>query len=218
MSSCQDVITRAVRKLNGVPLGMTPPAAQLANALPVLQSIYMELVGFGAFGRQNDILASGDWAVFPGQRVRMKDPDGVVSIPDDLPAWTQWPGWWAWDRRDAWFWPVMPISSGCVAPRDLSIVTVVTPGDPTATPPTFGEQDTFLYDAFVGRWSALTNLALTDEAPLTRRWFEPMANTLADRLAPDYGQPSPQTPTWAHLQAITLRYNDTSQTVQSEYC
>lgn len=217
MAACQDVINRAVRKLNIWPIGVALPAPQLANGLTVLQSIYMELVGWGAFGKQNDILANGDWATFPQQRVRMKDPNGVVSMPDDFPAWVLEAPWWRYDWQNPWEWPVWPNNpSRCVAPRDMSVVTVVAPGDPTAVPPNFGEQQTFIYDAFVGRWNELTNLTLTSEAPLTRRWFEPMANTLADRLAPDYGRAAPATPTWAHLQGLTLRYDGRSEPVATD--
>lgn len=209
--TCQDVINRFARKLNVIPLGATLSSDESLNALSVLQSIYMELVGMGAFGRENDCMSCGDWVALPSQRIRMNNTAGEVSIPDSLPSYVQCPDWWQpiWGY-DAWCtWPIWPTSQLCVPPRDLSIVTV--------TDPFVGECHTFLYDAFVGKWTMIDALELTDEAPLSRRWFEPLCNTLSERMAPDYGQDPPKNPIWAHLQAVTMRYSDSSRPVQVDY-
>lgn len=214
MTTCQDTINRAVRKLNAVPLGVSVNAAQSANALVVLQSVYLELVGWGAFGRENDCMTCGDWVALPQQRIRMNDPAGDVEIPDDLPASIYWPDWWGWDREAYWCWPVWPVrGTGCVAPRDLSIVSVVDPHTNIT--------HTYLYDAYVGRWAPLDALTLTDEAPLTRRWGEPLANILAGRLATDYGQdvsPALALSIRNGLQAMTMRFGEATRPVVSEYC
>ena len=130
MATCQDVISRALRKLNALPLGDTVSTNEAANALLSLQSGYMELVGWGAFGRENDILTSGTWTASPNQRVRVTDPNATVTIPDQLPPWCE--GWWneAWPWGSWIYWPVIPASTttcACVAPPDLSVVTVVDP-------------------------------------------------------------------------------------------
>lgn len=226
MALCQDIIVRALRKLNAVPLSVSrdsgawakanPDEAQ--NALAVLQSLYMELVGWGAFGRENDILAQGDWTVLPGSRVRMVDPSATANIPDEiprLPPWWNYAGW----GYDSWaFWPVWPVSNGgsctCRAPDDLSLVTVVDPSlDGNAA-------HTYLYDAFVGRWMPLDGLILTTEAPLARRWSEPLANVLAGRLAPDYGQELSDALKLSignGMQAMCSRFSSATVPVVSEY-
>lgn len=210
MKTCQDVINRAARKLNVVAFGQALPAAQSAEMLLELQSLYLELVGWGAFGRENDVLSQGDWTALPQQRVRMKDSASTIEIPDELPASIWWPDWWGWDQQNYWCWPIWPVcGSCCVAPRDLSIVTAV---DPTAD-----EAHTYLYDAYVGKWRALDDLALTDEAPLSRRWFVPLANVLAERMADDYGQQF-KAPINAGLNAMVQRFGSTSPDVIAEYC
>lgn len=213
MSSCQDVINRAARKLNVIPLGAALGLAESNNALVVLQSIYLELVGWGAFGRENDLMTCGDWKALPNQRIRMNKESSKVTIPDSIPAW--WPDWWSpgWGYDQYYTWPIWPATKQCVAPKDLSVVTIVDPNGGTA--------NTFLYDAYVGTWTQLDGLALSTEAPLSRRWFEPLANVLAGRLSPDYGQDIPQTLALAirnGMQAMTSRYSDTSLPVVSEYC
>lgn len=209
--TCQDVIDRFARKLNIIPIGVSLGLPESTIALSVLQSIYMELVGWGAFGQENDCMSCGDWIALPQQRIRMNNTAGEVSIPDDLPAMAYRPDWWqsTWGY-DAWCtWPIWATSHLCAAPRDLSIVTV--------TDPFLNEAHTFLYDAFVGKWTMIDALDLTDEAPLSRRWFEPLANSLSERMAPDYGQKQPQNPIWAHLQPVALKYGNISRPVQVDY-
>jgi hypothetical protein len=213
VATCQDIITRALRKLNAVQIGAALIPAEAANALTSLQSGYLELVGWGAFGRENDLLASGDWTAWPSQRVRSLAEGSVVTIPDQLPAR---PRWWndAWGDDAWWLWPVYPTNGCdcCRAPDDLSVVTIVDPNANTAL--------TFLYDAYVGRWSALEGLSLTSEAPLSRRWAEPLSNMLAGRLATDYGQevsPALQIAIRNGLQAMSSRYSDASRTLQTDY-
>lgn len=192
--------------------GSAMSAAQSADALLVLQSMYTELIGWGAFGRENDLLASGDWTALPNQRVRMDDPNATLTIPDELPQQIFWPSWWQWNNQDYWTWPVWPVCCDtpcCVPPPDLSIVTMVDPTNNLTT--------TYIYDAFVGRWAPLTDLVLSSEAPLSRRWFEPLANVLAERICGDYGQTF-AAPRNAGLSAITMRFSDVSRPVVSEYC
>ena len=218
MATCQDIITRALRKLNAVQMGATVSSAEASNALTVLQSVYMELVGWGAFGRENDILSQGAWTVLPQQRIRMVDPNQVAMIPDQIP---RFPYWWRdeWNP-DGWVsWPIWPTDPDdasscncCRAPDDLSIVTVVDPTNGTAA--------TFIYDSFVGSWASLSAISPTTEAPLSRRWAEPLANVLAGRLATDYGltvSPALQLSIRNGLQALTSRYSDISRPTRSEY-
>lgn len=210
MKTCQDVINRAARKLNVVAFGQALPAAQSAEMLLELQSLYLELVGWGAFGRENDVLTQGDWCAMPQQRVRVTDPTKTITIPDEIPSSVYWPDWWGWDRGNYWYWPIWPVcGSCCVAPRDLSIVTVTDPISNTVA--------TYLYDAFVGKWRSLNDLLLTDEAPLSRRWFSPLANVLAERMADDYGQQF-KAPANAGMNAMVQRFGTSSPDVIAEYC
>ncbi|MDE2458608.1 MAG: hypothetical protein KGL20_05165 [Rhodospirillales bacterium] len=199
-------------------MGATVSTAEQQNALTVLQSVYMELVGWGAFGRENDVLSQGAWTVLPHQRVRMVDPNQVATIPDQIP---EFPYWWQdeWNP-DGWVsWPIWPTNPGqtsgcdcCRAPDDLSIVTVVDPTNGTAS--------TYIYDAFIGAWTNLSAISFTTEAPLSRRWAEPLSNVLAGRLATDYGQevsPALQLSIRNGLQAMTSRYSDISRPTRSEY-
>lgn len=218
MATCQDIITRALRKLNAVQIGAPLNSGEASNALTALQSGYLELVGWGAFGRENDILAQGDWTVLPNQRVRMALESGVATLPDEVPVL---PPWWnrsAW-AEDSWaFWPVWPTNPGdtscncCRAPDDLSVVTIV---DSTG-----GVAHTYLYDAYVGRWTQLDGLLLTTEAPLSRRWAEPLSNILAGRLATDYGQevsPALQLAISNGINAMTSKFGNVLRPVRSEY-
>lgn len=213
MKTCQDVINRAARKLNLIQIGSALGTAESAEALTVLQSLYMELVGVGTFGRENDCLSCGDWTVLPQQRVRMDDVLATATIPDIVPSSIYWPDWWAWPYDNYNCWPIWPVfGAGCQAPRDLSIVTVVDPTNNLAV--------TYLYDAFVGKWAPISALVLAAEAPLSRRWFEPLANVLAGRLSADYGSELTaglQLAIRNGLAPVALKFGNASPPVSSVY-
>ena len=221
MTTCQQIITQALRKLNAVPIGAVVNPAEIDNGLTVLQSLYMELVGSGAFGRENDLLSTGDWTVLPNQRVRLDTESATATIPDALPP--LFPYWWQGSWGDNWiYWPVWPSACTdqaaasntccCVPPDDLSIVTVT---DKTAE-----VSHTYLYDAHIGSWSALDGLTAGTEAPLSRRWADPLATVLAGRLAPYYGDqvsPALAMNMRAGLGAITSKFGTASRPVHAAY-
>lgn len=210
--TCQTIIGRAFRKLNAFKPSAIPDSNR-DEAMYVLQSIYMECVGAGFFGRVNDLIATGEWTACPQQRVRLDNSDIQVTIPNALPNWWGWPGYYSW------WWPVWPINPANCArpPRDLSVVTLVN-SELSNQAVNIGLAYTFIYDAYVGKWWPLDSLLVTDEAPLSRRWAEPLANVLAERLDPEYGDQGFQAPRNAGMDIIASRWGSESHSVIAEYC
>lgn len=158
MATVRDVITAALRKPGVLGAGDTAAAEDAADALPVLQSMYLEWVASGAFGRLTDVLKEADYTAKEQERVR-KDAACTVSLPDTI--------------TDAG-------TGEARAPRDLSLVVV--------TYPAAGTVEHHLYDAFLGDWVRLDGLDLDATAPLSGRGLDGLVSCLARRVAEDHGR------------------------------
>lgn len=78
MTTCRDIVTRALRMARVLPLGDEPEAVELRDGLEVLQSLYAQWLHGGMFGRLEDVQSTGDVTAEAGQRVATT---GAVTLP-----------------------------------------------------------------------------------------------------------------------------------------
>jgi len=69
MATCRDIIEGAAIELNARSLGEALSAAEIDRGLTLLQSMYLEAVDKGVFGRVEDYLATGAYEAEEQQRV-----------------------------------------------------------------------------------------------------------------------------------------------------
>lgn len=79
MTTCRDVVTRALHMAGVVPRGEDPDADELRDGLTVLQSLYDGWLIGGMFGRLKDVYETSDYEASEGERVYMTT--GTLTLP-----------------------------------------------------------------------------------------------------------------------------------------
>lgn len=79
MTTCRDIVSRALRMAGIVPKGRDPKAVEMTDGMFALQSLYDSMFTGGMFGRLYDVNASDGFGVEPGQRVYVES--GTVPLP-----------------------------------------------------------------------------------------------------------------------------------------
>lgn len=209
-TTCRDLVRRALRKLSRIAAGMEPDGDQLDDAMETLQTIHMELVGLGVFGKLYDVVVSdATYAAMPQQNVFCNRVGGVtVTLPTLVqPSW--WGlGWGCWDYEfRAWYCGSTP-----KPPHDGALIRT--------TDQFSNDSETWVYNAATARWVRLDCLKPTDPAPLGLRYDETIASILAARISPEYGMTTP--PQVARdasvgLYALTHRMDGIRAPVYTEY-
>lgn len=69
MTTCRDIVTRALQMSGIVALGRDPKAAETEAGMVSLQSLYDEWVNGGMFGRLKDVYETGAYTANEGERV-----------------------------------------------------------------------------------------------------------------------------------------------------
>lgn len=165
MATCRDLIRTAARRCGVVTSGMEITAAQAADGLEVLQSVYDSMVAQGVFGRLTDVLVtSSPYDAGCGERIAYSGP-GTLSIT--LP-----------ETEDYTLADTIPEKGDQNERKPYDLAVVVVEGG-----------STYLYEA--GDWHELNALALSDDAPLSGRFRNMLIGEIAIRLADEYGVPVP---------------------------
>lgn len=181
--TCRTIIQRALSKLGVLRVGGEPSAAEAAEGLSVLESMFQEWVNAGTFGRIWPVNVGSAATFDAGGNVHysVTTPEAVMI---ELPATMPWNGCWFWrpERDYGWGLPAWE-GWGVNVPQDLTVVSITDQYG-------FGRA-TYIYDGPVQRWVKLEGLTLDDEAPLSARNSDGLASVLAIRLSDVYGE-SPQ--------------------------
>jgi|GEM_PF-4942257 len=77
--TCRDIVTRALRMASVISRDEDPAAEEMSDGLFVLQSLYMEWLTTGMFGRLKDVYETGDYEAGEGQRIF--SDSGTVTLP-----------------------------------------------------------------------------------------------------------------------------------------
>ncbi len=83
MVTCQEIITRALRKARVYDAGETPSAEDMNDGMDELQNLYEQWGSNGMFGRLSDVLTDGDYEAEPNQRITVTD-SAVITIPTTI--------------------------------------------------------------------------------------------------------------------------------------
>lgn len=180
MHTAREVINLALKKLGVLRAGGEASAADAADGLASLVSLYQEWVSQGTLGRVGSVIVTqpGTATAIPNIHVN-ETVDGVTI---DLP---QTVDYWFWDtyspRRDYGWGLSVPLggTESIGVPRDKAVVRITSTENETRA--------TYIFDGTIQRWMRIDNLALTDEAPLSARSFDGLASVLAMRLTEYFG-------------------------------
>lgn len=180
MHTARDVINLALKKLGVLRAGGEASAADAADGLASLVSLYQEWISNGTFGRVASIVASspGTSSVYPSVHVN----ETVAGVTITLPQVVEHCFWDTWMPCRDYGWGLnVPLggNDGFGPPRDKSVVRITSTENE--------DRATYIFDGTVQRWMRIDNLGLTDEAPLSARSFDGLASVLAMRLTEYFG-------------------------------
>jgi len=186
MATCREVITSAYRKPNLRGRGEALEAAEADDGLTTLQSLYLEMVTLGAFGRLTDVIATENYTA--GENERIRKGSYTVTLPATIT-----------DEETGEDRP----------PRDLALVVI-----------TGSTYEAHVFSAIEDAWQELTNLTLSDPAPLAERSFDGLVSLLAMRIAEE--NEKPVTPVLANaaqrFRGLITQQNDSARvTGQAEF-
>lgn len=80
MPTCQDIITRALRKARVYAAGEMPSDEDLADGLDELQNLYEQWGSGGMFGRLADYATETDYEASPNERITVSG-SAIITIP-----------------------------------------------------------------------------------------------------------------------------------------
>ena len=180
MHTARDVINLALKKLGVLRAGGEASAADAADGLASLVSLYQEWISNGTLGRVGSVIVTqpGTATAIPNIHVN----ETVAGVTIDLP---QTVDYWFWDTynpcRDYGWGLNVPLggTESIGVPRDKAVVRITSTENETRA--------TYIFDGTIQRWMRIDNLGLTDEAPLSARSFDGLASVLAIRLTEYFG-------------------------------
>lgn len=180
MHTARDVINLALKKLGVLRAGGEASAADAADGLASLVSLYQEWISNGTLGRVASIVASspGTSSVYPSAHVN----ETVAGVTINLPQVVEYCFWDTWMPCRDYGWGLnVPLggNDGFGPPRDKSVVRITSTENE--------DRATYIFDGTIQRWMRIDNLGLTDEAPLSARSFDGLASVLALRLTEYFG-------------------------------
>lgn len=150
MTTCSDVINSAYRRSGVLGLAVIPNSEQATVGFELLKGMY-ERMAQGLFGSLVDYyLSSGNYTAKENQRIYKVSGASVITIPPTV--------------TDA--------STGLTrAPMDGAFIGIT---DPVTNVPAL-----WIYNTGLGKWQELYTLAITDVAPLSAQFEEPLKFMLA---------------------------------------
>lgn len=180
MTTARGTITSALKKLKVLRSSGEPKAADAADGLASLASLYNEWISAGSFGRVYDIaiVRGGDVVAGANQHINVLTEEAVNV---ELPAQVPWDGW-IWKAARDYGWGLhIPFGAdpNVSVPPDKCVVQITDQFGPGRA--------TYIYDGYVQRWMRVDTIKLSDEAPLSARNPEGLASCLAFKMAEMFG-------------------------------
>lgn len=174
MSTCREVITRALRWINATGTGNRVPSADMAqDALEDLQALYFDLIEKGSDLQNVTVTA----AYTAGENQRIYGVSGGVPV-------ITFPASYSTQLNNPRFFTVndAAVNNAVRPPSDFAVV-IIAGSSPV----------TKVYDANLASWVAIESLALADEAPWSRYLGLSMGAMLAALMGDQYGAEVPDT-------------------------
>jgi hypothetical protein len=172
----QEIIRRALRRLGHLKLDDEPSPSEYDTGLEALQSVYLDLIEFGA--DLTDVIVTANYSAGENERIFNTSGSNVVITPpttvEDLEV-----------EANAAGEHLRP-------PRDMSVIAIA-----EAVP------EVHAYDATQGAWVSVYGLTLTANAPWSNTWGQGLTALLAVSLADELQLPVPAATAVAALDART---------------
>lgn len=160
MATCLQFLERAMRalKVKGAGAALAPDEA--SDGLVVFQDLYYDLVDNGA--DLTDVLVSADYTAGENERVFNTSGSPVTITSPTTVEDTS----------------IVPDANGdqLRAPREYAVISIA--GSP---------RQTRVYDAYLGSWTEIESLELTDTPPWSTQLGQGLVGMLALLLQPEYG-------------------------------
>jgi len=160
MATCLQFLERAMRALKVLGAGVSLTPDEAADSLVVFQDLYYDLIDKGA--DLTDVLVSAAYTA--GENERVFNTSGApvtITTPETIEDTS-----------------VVPDANGdqLRAPREYSVISVS--GSP---------RQTYVYDAYLGAWTEIEELVLSDTPPWSTQLGQGLVAMLALLLQPEYG-------------------------------
>lgn len=191
MTTCQKIIEVAWRRSGVFAAGVSIPETQMTVGLERLQDMYNNMVGEGLLGRFNDVWLDAGATYVAQEQNRIYCTDNTVTVTIDSTF-------------------VDADTGRTRTPIDRAAIIIVKPFDDEPT-------TIQLWDAYVGAWILVDDLAMEDYAPFSKRYEEGLKNYLAVKLADEGGysiRPSLARDAGMFKMQIARRYDDPRRTVK----
>lgn len=185
MSLVSDIITAAYRETNLIPLANVPNANQIAETLPLLNTLVLSTVGHEAGDRLHDLTIGGtydesdyanNWVPVNARLVlNLSAPINTLYL-DPNPKTGQRAAFVDVDNNLATY-PLTINGNG----RNIETLAAVTLN-------VSGDKREWLYRGDIGNWVKITSLVSTDQFPFPADFDDFFTTMLALRINPRYGQ------------------------------
>lgn len=178
MATCRAIENTALRKLGVLGAGREPRDAERNDAHTGLQALYRSMINAGAFGRLRDVVPTGsDYTARENERVfRNGDVTLEVTLPELVPICDGPPR--PYDQEYA-VYSDQTTDRNMRPPRDCSVVVI----EDAFT----GDVADFIYDGDLKKWVSIYDLAIDDNAPLSRRDELGLSSLLAMSISDQFG-------------------------------
>lgn len=180
--TCLQILTGAARKLGVLAIGRNLTSAQSESGMEILQSLYLELVGQGVFGKLYDsYITDATYTAHENERITCDATVTTVTLPTTITE-----DWWPTSGPIEGAYDYGWSNSSTTyprTPRDSAIIQIARTNTSSAL--------TYIYDAPQTNWVALDSLALASTAPLSDRYGEALKALLADKWSLDWGVTPP---------------------------
>jgi hypothetical protein len=182
VATCRETVEGALRKLGKLGAGRSARTVDAEDAHESLKGFYFKIINDGTLGRLRDVVPTTDYTAGENERVLRNSEDvTTISLPELVAD--DWYGSPA-EYGSRWVPPSASVSPNR-PPMDLSVVVI----NDTIT----GYSRHWLYDGQRAQWVSIDDLALDDEAPLSRRDPQGLQARIAVQIADEYGMDVPPT-------------------------
>lgn len=172
----QDIIRRALRRINYLKLDDEPTPSEFDTGVVALQSVYLDLIEFGA--DLTDVVVTADYSANENERIFNTSGSAVVITPPTTV-----------EDFDV---DVSVNADHLRPPRDMSVIAIA-----EAVP------EVHVYDASQGAWVSVYGLSLTSTAPWSNIWSSGLTALLGVAMAEELGVNIPGSVAGAAIDART---------------
>lgn len=172
MTTNLDIIKKAMKKLHVLARGTNPSSSQASDCMDALQSLIVEMIGQGSFGKLRDVLATSAYTAKENERIQASH-GVVVTLPTVITTDNCGDGGWS-SNWAAWYGA--PYNTLPRPPRDRSVVVVITDNVPVYN----------VWCTYLNQWVVVNSLTQQGAFPFAQYLEDGFAALLAERIADDF--------------------------------